>query len=82
MKVKIKSKLHCIVWCIKNGIIKPNKYFLTRIGSFKENEHNFFSWGKLRRCGKSYNAEKCVGKPNYYECFGYEFHKYLIELVE
>lgn len=81
MKVRIKSKTKCLLWCIKNGIIKPNRYFFSRIGKYKEGQHNRFSYGKFERCGKVYTAERVVGKDNYIEAFGYEFHESIVDII-
>lgn len=82
MIVKIKSKAHCILWCLRNGLIKPSKYYLTRFGKHKEGRHNYFSYDKFERCGKIFKAEKCIGLKDYYECFGYQFHKDLVDIVQ
>ena len=81
MKVRIKSKLKCLLWCLKNGIIKPHRYFFSRIGKHKEDQHNYFSYGKFKRCGNIYDAEKVIGKDDYIEAFGYEFHKSLVDII-
>lgn len=81
MKVRIKSKIKCLLWCIKNGIIKPNHYRFSRIGKHKEGQHNYFSYSKFDRCGKVYTAEKVKGKDNYIEVSGFEFHDSLVEII-
>lgn len=78
--VKIKSILHCLLWCMKNGITKPTKWSLSKwdYKKFKLDSHNYFSYGKFSRCGNIYSASEVIGKPDYYECWGYEFHKDLL----
>jgi len=80
MKVKVKSKLKMLLWCIKNGIIKPNKTFFSRFGKHYEYQHNIFSYGKFARSGSVGNAYP-THLDDTFEVNGYNYHKDLLKSI-
>jgi len=79
-KVIIKSKFSMVLWCIKNGIIKPSRSFFSKF-KHKEGTHNYFAYGKFQRSGSVGKAYR-TSPEGTFEVNGYHYHKDLLKSIK